>query len=67
MDKFLDYIYEDIVAFTKGAKLQLHMNSLTRGLLGFEKATNYPSACLAKFSNMFICIMMCNQTGSCKE
>jgi hypothetical protein len=44
IDKFLDAIFKDIRAYCVDNHLQLHMNALTKILLGCEKTSAYPSA-----------------------
>ncbi|CAE7031242.1 unnamed protein product, partial [Symbiodinium sp. CCMP2592] len=71
--KHLDFVYWDLQQFCTQNKLDLHMNALTKGQLGMNKASDYPSASLgndttslcvyleAKLKDVFPTISACDR------
>ena len=46
LDGLLQHVFEDARDFCRRNHLQLHMNALTKDLLGIKRASNYPRAIL---------------------
>ena len=60
MDKTLDAIFLDCKRYCSDHGLQLHLCALTRGAVGFEKSSDFPSAWLCMdWLRFVICIHIC--------
>ncbi len=47
-DKICEKVYGDLQAYCSRNRLQLHMQALTRALLGFPKSSSFPAGCLGE-------------------
>ena len=47
LDKNLAHLFREMKAFAADRNLYLHMNALTKGMLGVSSAADFPSGCPA--------------------
>ena len=45
LDKNLAHLFREMKAFSADQDLYLHMNQLTKGMLGISSAADYPTGC----------------------